>query len=83
MHLAANLPPSVLGSKPVTPASCLMQRAVAQTPPGSVVLVDGFPRSLAQAAAAEAALGRPLAVLYFDCSEDTMKVRCSYTPCRL
>ena len=51
-----------------------MQQAVAQTPPGSVVLVDGFPRSLAQAAAAEAALGCPLAVLYFDCSEDTMKV---------
>jgi adenylate kinase family enzyme len=52
----------------------LMQHAIAQTPPGSVILVDGFPRSLPQAQKAEAAMGRPLAVLFFDCSEDTMKV---------
>jgi adenylate kinase family enzyme len=56
---------------------CLLQHAVAQTPPGAVILLDGFPRSLQQAQQAEAALGRPLAVLYFDCSEATMKVSLS------
>ena len=68
-------------SRPDTPAASLPQRAIAHTPPGSVVLADGFPRSLGQAAAAQAALGRPLAVLCFDCSEDTMKVRDGDAPC--
>jgi hypothetical protein len=40
-----------------------------------VVLVDGFPRSLEQAEEAERQLGPPAAVLFFDCSEATMRER--------
>lgn len=52
----------------------VLQRAIAAVPLGSVILVDGFPRSVEQAQTAEKALGPPVAVLYFDCSEETMKV---------
>lgn len=48
-------------------------RKAAVTCEADVVLVDGFPRSVEQAKLADATLAAN-AVIFFDCSEDVMKV---------
>ena len=54
-----------------------MERALAERPgKDCVFLIDGFPRSLAQASQFEASVTLPTAILYLECDKDTMLDRC-------